>query len=371
MRVLHISPTFFDDASVIGGAERYTWELAKAMAQLCDVTLLTFGPVKRHEQRDGVTIQQLRRLPIIEHPLASNPISWPFLRAVSRADVVHCHQVDTFPTAVGVVAAWMMGKPVFVTDLGGGHAYAPSNYLPILRRVSAFLLISEYSRSLWQQAPKARQPKRLNVIYGGVDTSHFVPGGQKDPDMVLYVGRLLPHKGIEYLIDAIESPMRLHVVGRPYDAAYFAMLQERARGKDVIFEHDVDDQGLVDRYQRALVSVLPSVPTDWKGQTTAVAELFGLVVIEAMACGTPAIVSRTTSLPELVDDGRTGWIVPPADAAAMRQRLREVHADPARARAMGAAARAHVMAQFTWRATAERCLAAYRTALAKHGARPA
>jgi glycosyltransferase involved in cell wall biosynthesis len=367
MKVLHISPTFFDDASVIGGAERYVWELTKAMTAFAEVSLVTFGPSRRRETRDGVAIEQLRRLPIIEHPLASNPVTWRFLRAIGRADVVHCHQVDTFPTAVGVLAARMMGKPVFVTDLGGGHMYAPTNYLPILRSVSGFLLISEYSRAMWQQAPRARQPERLDVIYGGVDTQHFAPGGTKDPNMVLYVGRLLPHKGIEHLIDALEAPMRLHVVGRPYDAPYFAMLQERARGKAVVFEHDVDDRGLVERYQRALVSVLPSVPTDWRGQTTAVAELFGLVVVEAMACGTPAIVSRTTSLPELVEDGRTGWIVPPADAMALRERLRLVHADPALAASMGAAARAHVMAQFTWRATAERCLSAYRIALAAKG----
>jgi starch synthase len=106
------------------------------------------------------------------------------------------------------------------------------------------------------------------------------------------------------------------------------------------------------------------VATDWQGRTTDSAELLGLVVIEAMACGTPVIVSRTTSLPELVDEGRTGWIVPPADAVTLRLRLREALADPARAQAMGAAGREHVMVQFTWQATAERCLAAYRSAIA-------
>lgn len=100
MRLLHIAPTFFDDASVIGGAERYTWELAKAMAEMAEVSLLTFGPVRRAEHREGVAIQQLRRLPIIERPLWSNPVNWRFLRAIGRADVVHCHQVDTLPTAV-------------------------------------------------------------------------------------------------------------------------------------------------------------------------------------------------------------------------------------------------------------------------------
>jgi glycosyltransferase involved in cell wall biosynthesis len=363
MRVVQVSPTFFDDTSVIGGAERYTWELAKAMARQAEVTLVTFGPRPHREMRDGVAINVLRRMPVIDHPLASNPLSAGFLNAIRQADVVHCHQVATLSTSAGVLFGRMFGKPVFVTDLGGGHTYAPSNYVPVMRLASGFLLISEYSRSLWAAAPRARRPDSLEVIYGGVDTTRFRPGAAKDSSMVLYAGRLLPHKGIEHLIDAIEPPFRLHIVGREYDAAYAAMLRERARGKAVIFEDSVDDEGLIERYQKAFVSVLPSVSTNWRGETTEVSELFGLVVIEAMACGTPVIVSRTTSLPELVDDGRTGWIVPPGDARAITEKLRALHAQPAMAASMGEAARQLVTERFTWQATADRCLASYRRAL--------
>ena len=88
-----------------------------------------------------------------------------------------------------------------------------------------------------------------------------------------------------------------------------------------------------------------------------------------MSCGTPVIVSRTASLPELVEDGRTGWIVPPADAGALRQRLSDVHLNPALASVMGAAARQTVMERFVWSATAERCMNAYRRALAVRGRR--
>ena len=360
MRVLHLSPTFFSDASIVGGAERYTWEIARAMAGLANVTMVSFGPETRTDMRDGVRVRQLKRHALIAHQLAASPLSLALVREISRADVVHCHQVDTFLTGFGIVAARALRKPVFVTDLGGGHMYAPTNYLPLLTWSSGALLISEFSKSLWEQAPAARRPPRLDVIYGGVDTTHFAPGGAKDPQMVAYIGRLLPHKGIEYLIDAIEPPFRLHVVGRPYDLPYLAMLKERAQGKSVVFEHDVDDRGLIERYQRAAVSVLPSVSTDWQGKTTEVAELFGLVVVEAMACGTPVIVSRTTSLPELVDDGTTGFIVPPADAMALRHALRVLRDQPARAADMGTAARASVLARFTWRATAEKSLAVYR-----------
>jgi glycosyltransferase involved in cell wall biosynthesis len=363
VRVLHISPTHFDNASVIGGAERYAWELARAMARDATVTFLTFGPEARQDDRDGVRVETLRRRRPADHhhhPLAAKPLSLRFVRAIRRADVVHCHQVSVFSTNAGVLFGRLLGRPVFVTDLGGGHPYAPSNYVPLMRLATGFLLISEYSRHLWAAAPASRRPARLDVIYGGVDTDRFSPGGTTDPTLVLYVGRLLPHKGIEHLIDAIVPPLTLRIVGRPYDQTYVAMLRDRAAGKPVVFEPDVDDRGLVDRYRSALVSVLPSVSTDWRGHTTPVAELLGLVVLEAMACGTPVIVSRTASLPELVEDGLTGFVVPPGDGAAIRARLLDLHANPDRAAALGHRARAAVIDRFTWSATARRCLDAYR-----------
>ena len=360
MRVLHISPTYFDRASTIGGAERYVWELARAQARVVDVTLLTFGRTAEAGERDGVHVERLRQWPLLDHPLAANPLRWRLLAAIRRADVVHCHQANTFVTNAGVLAGRLLGRPVFVTDFGGGHRWTPSAYVPLMRLATGFLLLSNYSRQLWVNAPRASRPDRLEVMYGGVDTTAFCPGGRKDPHLVVFVGRLVPHKGIEYLIDAIAPPLTLRIVGQPYDQAYTAMLRDRARDKPVVFEHDVDDAGVVARLQSALAAVLPSVSAVWHGGTTQVAELFGLAAVEAMACGTPAIVSRTGSLPELVDDGTTGCIVPPADVPALRERLLELHARPDAAAEMGRRARAAVLERFTWDATAARSLDAYR-----------
>lgn len=161
---------------------------------------------------------------------------------------MHCHQVHTFLTAMVIVTARLIGRPVFLTDLGGGHPYAPGNCLPLLRQATAFLLLSEYSRELWAAQPARSRPDRLEVIFGGVDTDRFrlaegeTSGGARRSE-VLYVGRLLPHKGIEHLIDAIDPPVALRVVGRPYDRDYHTMLEERARGKPVAFETDIDDGG--------------------------------------------------------------------------------------------------------------------------------
>lgn len=362
MHVLHIAPTFFDASSVIGGAERFTWELARAMARTADVTLLTFGPRAFTNQRDGVMVRCLKHWGGAGHSLMPDPVRWSFFQALRAADVVHCHQVDVMSTNVGVLGARAFGRPVFVTDLGGGYARLPSRWLPIMRRATAYLLISDYSRQLWLQRPAFRRPDHLDVIYGGVDTDHFSPGGAKDPSMVVFVGRLVAHKGVEHLIDALGPGQRLHVVGRPYDQRYLAYLRDKARGRNVVFEHDVDDAGLVDRYRRAAVSVLPSVARDYRGVVTEHAELFGLAAAEAMSCGTATIVTNTTSLPEVVADQETGFVVPPGDAGALGRRLSQLCGNPVLAVTMGAAARRRIMEQFTWDATARRCLAAYARA---------
>ena len=359
MRILHIVPTYFDVSSIIGGAERYTWELAKAMARSADVTLLTFGPRAFTSQRDDVRMVCLKHWGGVQHSLMPDPVRWSFFRAIRAADVVHCHQVDVMSTNVAVLAASAMGRPVFVTDLGGGYARMPSRRFPLMRRATAYLLISEYSRQLWLQRPEWRRPSALEVIYGGVDTDHFSPGGTKDPSMVVFVGRLVAHKGVDHLIDAIGPGQRLHVIGRPYDQAYLAHLRDRAVGKHVVFEHDVSDSELVDRYRRAAVSVLPSVATDYRGAVTEHAELFGLAAAEAMACGTATVVTDVASLPEVVADRDTGFVVSPDHPEELGRRLRQLCEDPALAATMGAAARQRVLDRFTWTATADRCFAAY------------
>ena len=126
------------------------------------------------------------------------------------------------------------------------------------------------------------------------------------------------------------------------------------------FHHDWDDQRLIRGYREALCAVLPSVYTDRYGASTTVPELLGQTLLEGMACGTPVICSRVGGLPEVVNDGVTGFVVPPSDAIALGERLARLQHDGDLVASLGSAGRAHIERRFTWSAVAERCLTAYR-----------
>jgi glycosyltransferase involved in cell wall biosynthesis len=105
--------------------------------------------------------------------------------------------------------------------------------------------------------------------------------------------------------------------------------------------------------------VLPSVYRTIYGDETLVPELLGQTLLEGMACGRPVICTRVASMPEIVEDGVCGFIVPPNDPAALAERIGWLHDHPAEAAAMGAAARRRVLNKFTWPKVVRRCLEIY------------
>jgi D-inositol-3-phosphate glycosyltransferase len=223
--------------------------------------------------------------------------------------------------------------------------------------------------------------QKITIIPPGVDLSRFYPipadeakeviGVPPCDQMLLYVGRIEPLKGIDTLIEAIayirrnggfdELPFCLAVIGGEPELSADDMSTEMARLKDLCHEHDLDDlvtflgkhaQDTLPYYYSAAEAVV--VPSHY--------ESFGMVALEAMACGTPVVASQVGGLAYLVQDGVTGYTVPFSDVKALADRLAELIKNPQLRDRLGLQAAA-VAQEFSWEIVAKRILNLYQEAL--------
>jgi len=197
--------------------------------------------------------------------------------------------------------------------------------------------------------------RKLVIIPPGVDLTHFYPipadeakafvGLKPDDRMVLFVGRIEPLKGVETLIRAMSSlrlqpgdrPVHLAVIGGDPSASAREMTAEMRRlhrlcddlhvEQTVIFLGKRRQDTLQYYYSAAEVAVMPSHY-----------ESFGMVALEAMACGTPVIASEVGGLGFLVQDGETGFTIPDGDPVLLSERLRALLGDVELRAQMGARA---------------------------------
>jgi len=354
LKVALVYPQGYGEAGLFGGGERYALELSKAIAKRTPTTLVTCGSARSSSRVGELRLEQFtaRGWPRSDH---FNPVSTAFLSALEDVDVVHCVAYGTILTDLAIAFARLRGRGVFITDVGGRALRAPGNHLPLWRLADGLLLLSEFAGSVF---PGTRPCRR--VIRGGVDLDQYSPSSEPGGRGVLFVGRLLPHKGPDLLLRALPEGVPAVVLGQPHDPAYLEHLHRLAANKDVHFVHDADDTRVAEEMRRAAVMVAPSVHSDELGRYYALPELLGLAVLEAMASGLPVVATQVGSLPELVKDGETGTLVPPNDAAALHDAIVWIVDHPGEGRAMGAAGRTRVETAFTWERVADECLEAYR-----------
>ena len=193
-------------------------------------------------------------------------------------------------------------------------------------------------------------------------------------EVILFVGRITPEKGVHELIDAMDEVLAAHpkallLISGPFamnppSPAIWVSGDARARGFEslksdyegrlrahaarfgdrVRFLGDVPHAQLAALYTRARLFVHPSL---WD-------EPFGMILTEAMACGCPIVSTRAGGIPEIVADLETGLLVEPGDAPALSGAIRTLLADPARAAEMGRRGRERVEAAFSWKRNASR-----------------
>lgn len=208
-------------------------------------------------------------------------------------------------------------------------------------------------------------PHRVRVVAPGVDHAFFSPGNQLqarratglegDGPLLLFVGRIQPLKGVDVAIRSLYalrerdvSGARLVIIGGPSGAKgefEVEQLHELVRrldlSRDVRFVPPQRHELLSSFYRAADVSLVPSM-----------SESFGLVALEAAACGTPVVASAVGGLTTLVDDGVTGFLVEPRDVDAFADCIESLWIDPVRMFEMRSRAAARA-ATYTWASAAE------------------
>jgi glycosyltransferase involved in cell wall biosynthesis len=308
MKIVHITPTYFDDSSVIGGGERYPTELALWMSKIVDTTLVSFASQRKSYQQENLKVEIYPAKRLI-HGNKVNPLTFRYLRAIWDADVVHVHHIHTLVSDMACLIGYLLGKRVVVTDYGGGASFALNRRLPVFQGYQNAIAYSQFGLNF---LPPALKEKAV-LIKGGVDTRKFCPDNSaKRQKKVLYVGRILPHKGIDYLIAGFRKLNRpdytLRITGRIYNQEYYQYLKQLAVGLSVDFVHDADDQQLINEYRTAAVTVLPSVHTSYNGNYSSIPELMGFTLLESQACGTPVICTDAGAMSEFVEHKRTGFV---------------------------------------------------------------
>ena len=213
---------------------------------------------------------------------------------------------------------------------------------------------------------------RVVVVHNGIDPDVFARTerrgvleglGIREP-YVLFVGRISEQKGLFDLVEAASAlPPTLTVVlcaATPDTPAIEDRLRRALAGNPAIrwIPEMLPVPDVVELYSHAALFVCPSVY-----------EPFGLINLEAMACETPVVASAVGGIVEVVEDGRTGLLVPPGRPAELAAAIRTLLDDPSRARAMGVAGRRRVEERFTWERVAERTERVYVEAIGERDAR--
>ncbi|WP_235861727.1 glycosyltransferase [Tersicoccus phoenicis] len=395
MVCLHTCPFEQPGAGDAGGMNVYVRELARALVRRdWSVHVTTLGTLGRQQVEPGIVVDHVDvGLPRTKESLAAAlPAVTERLLARHReeADLLHAHYWLSGVVGLHLAAAGdiplvhTMHTMALVKNAhrGAAQRLEPEQRAAAERRIAAAadrLIVNGASEAADLVRYYAADPDRVDVVPPGVDLGVFHPDREADHDdagrvarpvtggpvpgplRVVLAGRMQRHKGPQVLLHALA---RLRT-DRP-DIALDVRIIGAASGTDLDLPTLVRALGLTDT-----VRLEPPVPPDRLAAAFRAADVvvmpsahesFGLVALEAQACGTPVIATDAGGLAEAVRDGETGVLVPGRDPGAWAAALARLHDDPAGRAALAARAAVHARA-FTWDRTAARTEVAYRRAL--------
>jgi alpha-maltose-1-phosphate synthase len=364
---------------VYGGAGVHVEYLARQLAQLTDVGVLCFGAprpsdlvVAAYQLPDAIpSAGNGGALPVME-------VDLQMAAGVAGFDLVHGH--TWYTNLAGHLAKLLYRIPHVVTthsleplrpwkqeQLGAGYALSSYCERTGIENADAVIAVSRAMADDVLRAYPAVEARRVHVIHNGIDPDEYRPDPATDVvdrygidparPSVIFVGRITRQKGIVHLLDAVRQldagAQLILCAGAPDTPEIGAEirgrvtdLQKHRRGVFWI-EEMLPRIEVVQLLSHSTVFVCPSIY-----------EPFGLINLEAMACGLPVVATAVGGIPDVVTDGESGRLVPPEDAEALAAALVELGRDEALRDKLGEAAHARAES-FSSAVARERLLAVY------------
>jgi len=310
------------------------------------------------------------------------------------AGVVHCH--TWYAHFGGILAKLNYGIPLVVTvhsleplrpwkreQLGGGYDFTCWLERTALEMADAVIAVSEGTR---RDVEKLFQidPTRLHIIYNGIDPAEYQAvttrgvldrfGIDSAKPYALFLGRITRQKGIIHLVNAIKHldpgfqiVLCAGAPDTPEIAAEMkaAVTQAQSQRDGIIWiDEMLDNKSKIELYSHAGVFVCPSIY-----------EPFGIINLEAMACGRAVVASAVGGIPEVVVHGETGYLIPVEQMSEspfepvnpkkfshdLASSINEIMADPAKQKAFGNAGRQRAIDTFSWASIAKQTKDLYET----------
>ncbi len=376
---------------IYGGAGVHVAELVTALRRTIDVQVRAFGA----DRAEAGTFSYPTPAELTDANAAIQTLGTDLAMVtdISGADLVHSH--TWYANFAGHIAAQLHGIPHVLSahsleplrpwkaeQLGGGYAVSSGVEKLAYENADAIIAVSAGMRDDILRSYPQVDPARVRVIHNGIDVERWRPA--HDPDFlesigmdasrpsVVFVGRITRQKGLPYLLRAAaELPPEVQLVlcaGAPDTAEIMAEVQSGVRHLQQTRDGVIWIERMLPRDE--LAAILTAATTF---VCPSVYEPLGIVNLEAMACGAAVVGTATGGIPEVVDDGVTGRLVPieqvqdgtgtPVDpdryVADLARTLTEVVSDPERASAYGVAGRERAAREFSWAAIAETTRALY------------
>jgi starch synthase len=370
---------------VYGGAGVHVSYLVPELRKRCEIEVHCFGGPRPQAHNHAVAPGLDRANPALQ----TLSVDLAMADALGGVDLVHSH--TWYANMAGHLARTLHGVPHVVTahsleprrpwkaeQLGGGYRVSSWVERTAYEHADAIIAVSDGMRTDVLDCYPAVHPERVDVVRNGIDADLYRPVQETDAvrrlgadparPIVAFVGRITRQKGVGHLLAAayhIDRGAQLLLCAGAPDTS-----EIEAETRSAVAELSASRPGVIwvpDMLPISDIRQVLSAATVFA--CPSVYEPLGIVNLEAMACGTAVVASAVGGIPEVVDHGVTGLLVPYDEQNVegfqrrLAQDINELLADPDRVAAMGHAGRKRAITEFSWSAVADRTVAVYHQLL--------